>query len=177
VDFRVIAATNQDLEAMVESDAFREDLYWRLNVFIIEIPPLKERPEDIPLLANHFLEHYTRAMNRQPMYLSPEALEVLQGYSWPGNVRELQNAIERVVVVGSSSLVHVEDLPLRVTDAPGRQPCRGSLAEVEKTHILSVLASNQWNITKSAQILEVDRGTLYNKIKHYGLKRPVDGKY
>jgi DNA-binding NtrC family response regulator len=174
VDFRVIAATNHDLEAMVESGTFREDLYWRLNVFTIEIPPLKERPEDIPLLADHFLEHYTRAMNRKPMQLSPSALKALQGYSWPGNVRELQNAIERAVVVGSPPHVQAEDLPLRVTDAPEAPPRRGSLAEVEKAHVLSVLESTQWNITKSAQVLEIDRGTLYNKIKNYGLKRRAD---
>jgi DNA-binding NtrC family response regulator len=110
------------------------------------------------------------------MELSPGALEALKSYTWPGNVRELQNAIERAVVVGTPPLVEAEDLPLRVTDAPPIQPARGSLSEVEKAHILSVLESNKWNITKSAVVLEVDRGTLYNKIKNYGLKRPTDGK-
>jgi DNA-binding NtrC family response regulator len=175
VDFRVIAATNHDLEMAVEAGDFREDLFWRLNVFTIEIPPLKERPGDVPLLATHFLAHYTRAMNRKPMEFSPTALEALKSYSWPGNVRELQNAIERAVVVGTPPTIKAEDLPLRVTEKPATQPSRDSLADVEKSHILSVLESNQWNITKSAQILEVDRGTLYNKIKSYGLKRPSDG--
>jgi DNA-binding NtrC family response regulator len=176
VDFRVIAATNQDLETMVEDTTFREDLFWRLNVFAIEIPPLRERQEDVPLLAKHFLSYYTRSMNRKPMEFSAGATEALKNYSWPGNVRELQNAIERAVVVGKPPQVKAEDLPLRVTDKPSSIPARGTMAEVEKAHILSVLEAHQWNITKSAQILEVDRGTLYNKIKHYGLTRPSDGK-
>jgi transcriptional regulator with PAS, ATPase and Fis domain len=176
IDFRVIAATNQDLEALVEAGQFREDLFWRLNVFTIDVPPLRERVEDIPLLATHFLAYYTRATNRKPMELSSSALNALRSYSWPGNVRELQNAIERAVVVGKPPTVEAGDLPLRVTDQPATPPSRGSLADVEKAHILSVLEANQWNITKSAQLLEVDRGTLYNKIKQYGLKRPQDGK-
>ena len=176
VDFRVVAATNQDLETMIEDTTFREDLFWRLNVFAIEIPPIRERQEDVPLLAKHFLADYTRSMNRKPMEFSAGATEALKNYSWPGNVRELQNAIERAVVVGKPPQVKAEDLPLRVTDKPSSIPARGTLAEVEKAHILSVLEANQWNITKSAQNLEVDRGTLYNKIKHYGLTRPSDGK-
>jgi DNA-binding NtrC family response regulator len=175
VDFRVIAATNQNLEDAVKAGEFREDLFWRLNVFAIAIPPLCERAEDIPLLAKHFLDHYTRSMNRKAMEFSASAMEALKSYSWPGNVRELQNAIERAVVVGKPPAIEAEDLPLRVTDQPqgsSSDPSRGSLAEVEKAHILSVLEANQWNITKSAQVLEVDRGTLYNKIKSFGLQRP-----
>jgi transcriptional regulator of acetoin/glycerol metabolism len=113
-------------------------------------------------------------MNRKPLRLSPEALEALKGYEWPGNVRELQNAIERAVVVGSPPTVAVQDLPLRVTDAPARPRTR-SLEEVEKAHIGAVLDSCNWNITQAARILEVDRGTLYNRLKNYGLKRPLDG--
>jgi DNA-binding NtrC family response regulator len=175
-DFRVVAATNQDLEAMVQAGEFREDLYWRLNVFTIEIPPLRERAQDIPLLAEHFLDRFARAMNRKPLRLSPEALEALKSYSWPGNVRELQNAIERAVVVGSPPVVEAQDLPLRVTDAeaPAR-PGTKSLADVERAHIVSVLDSCNWNITHAARILEVDRGTLYSRLKNYGLKRPEDG--
>jgi len=173
VDFRVIAASNQDLESMVKSGEFREDLFWRLNVFVIEIPSLRERPEDIPLLAEHFLDQYTRAMNRKQMKLSPGALEALRNYSWPGNIRELQNAIERAVVVGRPPVVRVEDLPVRVTRV-SPSPGRGSIAEVEKSHILSVLESTGWNISNAARILGVDRGTLYNKIRTYGLTRPVN---
>ncbi len=175
VDFRVIAATNQDLENAVKAGEFREDLFWRLNVFAIAIPGLRERAEDIPLLAKHFLDHYTRSMNRKAMKFSSDAMEALKSYTWPGNVRELQNAIERAVVVGKPPAIEAEDLPLRVTDQPqgsSSNPSQGSLAEVEKAHILSILEANEWNITKSAQMLEVDRGTLYNKIRSFGLQRP-----
>jgi DNA-binding NtrC family response regulator len=175
VDFRVIAATNQDLREMVKAGAFREDLFWRLNVFTIDIPPLRERPEDIPLLAEHFLARFTQAMNRRPTQLSPAALEAFRSYAWPGNVRELQNAIERAVVVGSGGLVEPGDLPLHVTAAP-RGPGPASLAEAEKAHILSVLEANGWNITRSARALDVDRVTLYNKIRRYGFQRPTDGE-
>ena len=131
-NFRVIAATNQDLETAVGSGEFREDLFWRLNVFAIDIPPLRNRPEDVPLLAKHFLAEYTRSMNRKPMEFSTSALEALKSYSWPGNVRELQNAIERAVVVGKPPKVEAEDFPLRVTGNTTTLPARGTLAEVKK---------------------------------------------
>ncbi len=173
VDFRVVAATNQNLEAMVKAGEFREDLYWRLNVFTIEIPALRDRIEDIPLLTEHFLEKYTRAMNRKPMHASPQVLEALARYPWPGNVRELQNAIERAVVLGSPPTVKVRDLPSRVTNTPVTGG-PNSMAEVEKAHITSVLGSTEWNVTQAARVLELDRGTLYNKIRAYGLQRPMD---
>jgi DNA-binding NtrC family response regulator len=172
LDFRVVVATNQDLEEMVEAGEFREDLYWRLNVFSIVLPPLRERPGDIEALAQHFLEHYTLSMNRKPMTLAPEALKVLKNYSWPGNVRELQNAMERAVVVGTPPVLKVEDLPARITGAPIRRGS-DSLASVEKAHIQSVLESMEWNVSQAARLLEVDRGTLYNKIHLYDLKRPA----
>jgi DNA-binding NtrC family response regulator len=174
VDFRVIAATNRDLMALVKAGTFREDLYWRLNVFAIEIPPLRERPGDIPVLAERFLNRFTQAMNRKPMPLAPATLEVLTSYPWPGNVRELQNAIERAVVVGSGPLVEPKDLPLHITGAPTR-PGPGSLADAEKAHVRSVLDAQGWNISRAARILDVDRVTLYNKIKKYELKKPDDG--
>ena len=174
VDFRVVTATNRDLLSMVDEGKFREELYWRLNVFNIEIPPLRERPEDIPLLAEHFLERFCRAMNRKQMHLSPAALETLKVYAWPGNVRELQNAIERAVVVGSPPTIEIGDLPVRVTGSSPR-PGPGSLAGMEKIHVLSILDSTGWNITHAARILEVDRVTLYNKIRKYDLQRPIDG--
>jgi len=172
VDFRVIVATNQDLETLIERGEFREDLYWRLNVFAVQIPPLRERPEDIPPLAEHFLEIYTRSMNRRPMRLSSETLDALKNYHWPGNIRELQNAIERAVVVGTPPVLKAEDLPLRVTSGSG-QPGPKSLRELERAHILRVLDSCSWNITRAARLLEVDRGTLYNKIEKYRFRRPV----
>jgi DNA-binding NtrC family response regulator len=174
VDFRVVSATNQDLEARVKAGTFREDLYWRLNVFLIEIPPLRERREDVPLLAQHFLSRFGSSMNRKGLQLSPEALAAIDAYSWPGNVRELQNAIERAVVVAEGALVEPRHLPLRVTEA-SPAPATGSLAEMEKAHVSAVLANSDWNISRAAQVLGVDRTTLYNKIRRYGLERPAHG--
>jgi len=174
VDFRVIVATNRDLQAAIRAGEFRDDLYWRLNVVNIHIPPLRERPDDILLLAEHFLARFTQAMNRKPMRLSPEALDAMIAYPWPGNVRELQNAIERAVVVGQGEVVRTEDLPLRVTETVnGDGP--GSLSEAERVHIRSVLDASGWNISRAARILEIDRVTLYNKIRKYELKKPNDG--
>jgi DNA-binding NtrC family response regulator len=174
VDFRVIAATNRDLQAAVRTGQFREDLYWRLNVVNIHIPPLRERPEDIPVLASHFLSRFAQAMSRKPMRFSPEATDALIAYPWPGNVRELQNAVERAVVVGHGEMVLAHDLPLRVTETPnGEAP--GSLSEAERAHIQSVLDASGWNISRAARILEIDRVTLYNKIRKYELKKPDAG--
>ncbi len=169
-DFRIIAATNQDLEAGVREGGFREDLYWRLNVFAIDVPPLRQRPEDIPVLAEHFLERFTHAMNRKPMRFSSAAMDVLRSYPWPGNVRELQNAVERAVVLGVPPTVELKDLPLRLT-GPSNQAGPMSLEEAEKTHIRQALAASGWNISQTAKLLEIDRGTLYAKIRRYGLER------
>ena len=174
VDFRIVAATNRDLPAMVKEGTFREDLFWRLNVFTMEIPPLRERREDIPVLAEHFLDRFAQAMSRKPLALSPATLEVLESYPWPGNVRELQNAIERAVVIGSGPQVEPEDLPVHITSAPSG-PGGGTLAAAERGHIQAVLDAQGWNITQAARTLEIDRVTLYNKIRKYGLKKPVDG--
>ena len=160
---------------MVETGEFREDLFWRINVFTIEIPPLRERSGDIPLLAEHFLGQFCLSMNRRASTIAPEAIEVLSAYSWPGNVRELENAIERAIVVGKECVVHSEDLPVRVSGGADREATGGSLADIERTHIQTTLANLDWNISKAAEALGVDRGTLYNKIKKYGLQRPPDG--
>ncbi len=174
VDFRVLAATNQDLEAMVHRGEFREDLYWRINVFTIEIPPLSERPEDALLLAQHFLERFARAMHRPALRLSPAAAEAIRSYAWPGNVRELQNAIERAVVLGTPPAVEVADLPLRLARSPvGPGPL--SLAEVERAHVLAVVERCEWNLSRAARLLQIDRGTLYNKLDRYGVERPAKG--
>jgi len=175
VDFRTIAATNRDLREAVRSGAFREDLYWRLNVVHIHIPPLRERPEDVPVLAEHFLARFTRVMNRRDLRLSADALSALSSYPWPGNVRELQNAIERAVVVGTGDVVRASDLPLRVTATPENGPGPGSLAEAERAHVRSVLDASGWNITRAARVLDIDRVTLYNKIRKYDLKKPDNG--
>jgi DNA-binding NtrC family response regulator len=173
-DFRIIAATNLDLEAAVRERTFREDLYWRLNVLAIDLPPLRERPEDIPALAEHFLERFARAMNRTPLRLSDEAAQALRAYAWPGNVRELQNAIERAVVLGTPPAIELKDLPLRLAGSVAR-PGPMSLEEVEKAHIRHVLDECGWNVSQAAKLLEIDRGTLYNKMRRFGFERAADG--
>jgi DNA-binding NtrC family response regulator len=176
VDFRVVAATHRDLAALVKGGSFRDDLYWRLNVFTIAIPPLRERPEDVPPLAEHFLARFAASMGRKPPSLSAGALEALTLYSWPGNVRELQNAIERAMVVCTRPVVEAGDLPLRVTATERQAEAPGSLAEMERAHVTRVLEGQRWNISRAARVLGIDRVTLYNKIKRYGLRKPVDGR-
>ncbi len=172
VDFRIVAASNRDLREEVKAGRFRDDLFWRLDVVPIELPPLRERLSDIPRLAEHFLERFCKQMNRKGLSFSHEALEALQAYHWPGNVRELQNAVERAVVLGTPPTIEKSDLPHYVTDKTGARPSTGSLADVERAHIEAVLAMHEWNISRAARTLEVDRGTLYNKIHKYGLKKP-----
>jgi len=170
VEFRVICATNQNLEKMVEEGQFREDLYFRLNVFTISIPPLRERRDDIPLLAKHFLDVYSLQMNRPFTDFDPGAMDKLVRYSWPGNIRELANAVERSLVVGKPPTVMAHDLPVqleRETDISSGD----SLMEVERIHIGNILKRTGWNITRAAEILKIDRVTLYNKIKKYDLRR------
>jgi DNA-binding NtrC family response regulator len=132
---------------------------------------LRTRPEDIVPLAESFLERFTRSMNRKPMRFSEDAMLAMRTYSWPGNVRELQNAVERAVVVGTPPLLEPRDFPMRVTEAPPSGNGSQSLAEAERAHILSVLEAHDWNISNSARILEIDRGTLYHKIEKYGLEK------
>jgi DNA-binding NtrC family response regulator len=172
VDFRTICATNRDLQEAVKAGSFREDLYWRLNVVHVHIPPLRERPEDVPVLADAFLARFAQSMSRRPMRFSDDARDALAGYPWPGNVRELQNAIERAVVVGRGDVITAADLPVRVTQLKAAGGAPGSLAEAERAHVLAVLDANGWNITRAARVLDVDRVTLYNKIRKYELKRP-----
>lgn len=170
VNFRLIAATNKNLETMIGEGKFREDLYYRINVFSITIPPLRERREDITLLARHFLEKFARGMNRPVVGLSAEAEDLLTNYDWPGNVRELQNAIERAVLVCKAAKVGPDDLPLKVNHENGGAQGR-SLAEIERQHIKRMLEETGWNIYRAARLLEIDRVTLYNRIKKYGFKR------
>jgi DNA-binding NtrC family response regulator len=171
VDFRIICATNKDLERAVAEGTFREDLYYRLNVFSIFIPPLRERKGDIPILANYFVKKYARIMAKHIHTVAPEAMDVLMRYDWPGNVRELENAIERAMVVGKEPAIRPEDLPFQLMEKRS-MPASGSLAAMERAHIASILDQNNWNISRSADILQIDRVTLYNKIEKYGLKKP-----
>ena len=167
-DFRVICATNRDLKQMVDNGTFREDLYYRLNVVNINIPPLKNRLEDIPLLVDHFIKKYCSAMSRTAVGIEPNAIKRLQEFDFPGNVRELENMIERAIVVGNGKEIRVKDLPLLKETVVSQVE---SLDELEKKHVLTILNKYEWNISRTAKALQVDRVTLYNKIKKYDLKQ------
>ncbi len=170
VDVRIIAATNRNLQKAVEEGRFRDDLYYRLNVITIQIPPLRERKEDIPLLVEHFVEKFNIQMGKRVKGVSQEAMRLLMEYDWPGNVRELENVIERAMVIAKGEWITPDDLFLPTSSKAEENPM--SLEAVEKAHILKVLNDTGWNIQRSAQILGIDRTTLYHKIKRYGLKRP-----
>ncbi|MBU0475028.1 MAG: sigma-54 dependent transcriptional regulator [Bacteroidetes bacterium] len=171
-DFRVITATNESLEDLVKAGKFREDLYYRINVFTIVIPPLRERRDDIPLLVNFFLNKFSSAMNKKIKNISKEAMDFLMNYDWPGNVRELENAIERAMVVGKSDSITVDDLPFHVSRNNFELSSdEKSLSSMEKKYINRILNENGWNISKTAQTLEIDRVTLYNKISKYDLRK------
>jgi len=170
-DFRVIAATNRDLAKAIQEEMFREDLFYRLNVISFSMPPLRERKEDIPLLAEHFVQRFTQEANRAVTGIERDALDEMMLHEWPGNVRELENAIERAVVIGKERKIRPQDLPFFNADQP---VCfsDSTLREVERSHIKNILESNQWNIARSAKILGVDRSTLYAKIKRYAFRKP-----
>ncbi len=170
-DFRLICATHKNLEKLVEEERFREDLFYRINVFSIQVPPLRERPEDVLPLARFFVEKYARAMGKPLRDVSPEAEAVLLAYRWPGNVRELENAVERAMVVGKGPALGVRDLPLAVGDTSADEPQARSLAALEKDHVARVLRDCDGNVTQAAKVLGIDRATLYNKLKRYGLRR------
>ena len=171
VDFRLIAATNKNLEAMSKEGKFREDLYYRVNVFSIAIPPLRERREDVLPLAEHFLRRFAQSMNKPVTGIAPETMELMRGFDWPGNVRELQNAIERAVLVCKGKEIQPGDLPLQVSGSGGGATNGKSLSDVERHHVRHVLEETGWNVYQAARLLEIDRVTLYNKIKKYGFKR------
>ena len=167
-DFRVICATNKDLEAMVKNGTFREDLYYRLNVLNIKVPPLRDRKDDIPYLVNHFIAKYCKSMSRDMLTIEPAALQHLTEFDYPGNVRELENMIERAIVIGNGKEIRLKDLPM------GREVINDaveSLVELEKKHVQKILEKYSWNISRSAKALNIDRATLYNKIKRYQLKK------
>jgi len=169
-DFRVIAATNRNLEKAIREGSFREDLFYRLNVISLKMPSLKQRKEDIPLLAEHFLQRFVQETNKSIERISREAMDELMLYDWPGNVRELENAIERAVVVSKDRRVLPEHLPI-FCHIPIHGPQNNTLKEMEKIHIGQILADNDWNIARSAKILGIDRTTLYSKIKRHGIQR------
>jgi two-component system response regulator HydG len=174
VDVRLIAATNRDLSAEVRASRFREDLYFRLNVIPIHLPPLRERADDIPTLAEHFLQRFAKGCGKTVRGFTERAMALMERYGWPGNVRELENAIERAVVLCVEDVIDIQDMP---------PECRGAganvdgsfqlntvrLGEVEEIVIRRVLAKTGWNIKKSAEVLGITRATLYSKIKRFGL--------
>jgi two-component system response regulator AtoC len=166
VDVRVIAATNQSLDPLVKNGKFREDLFDRLNVVSITLPPLRERNEDIPLLANHFLHKFSEENKKSISHISPEALEILLQYSWPGNVRELEHTIERAVILSIHPIILPEDLPRKMFDEMREVEIVPSekllpLKEIEKRYVLKVLQGTKGNKKKASEILGIDRTTLY----------------
>jgi two-component system response regulator AtoC len=168
VDLRVISATNKDLRKAIEKQEFREDLYYRLNVVNVELPPLRERKEDIPLLAEHFLNKFAMENKKEISGFSPEAMELVLGYDWPGNVRELENAIERAVILAKSSIITIADLPQENLSLAYSTTPRKNLKAVEKGHIWNILRETGENYSEAARILGISRMTLYNKAKEYG---------
>ena len=167
VDTRIIAATHRDLAGEVKNGRFREDLYFRLNVITLSLPPLRDRLEDIPVLINYFLDNFCR--NRQKKILLPEAMTAMTQYHWPGNVRELKNTIERLVVMTEGNSISIEDLPenIRLVSSTTAEGTEVILSGVEKKHILKVLHEKQGNKTLAAEALGISLKTLYNKLKVY----------
>jgi len=175
VKARVIAATNRNLPQMMEDGAFRADLYYRLNVIPLYIPPLRERQEDILLLTQHFLKKHQQRLNRPNLRLSPEAQSCLLQYRWPGNVRELSHAIEHAVTLSSNEILQPSDFPPQISQPPTAIKRRetqhlmeGSLAEVEKAYIFKVLQDANWNQKQAGKVLQLSKATLYRRLKEYG---------
>jgi DNA-binding NtrC family response regulator len=178
VDVRIIAATNRDLRKAVAEGRFREDLFYRLNVIPITIPPLRERREDVPLLVENFLERLQVETKKRLDGISAEAMAALMAHSWPGNVRELRNVLERGAVVATGPIIQLVDLglgggaPAAEGGAAAAHPAAlGSLEDMERRHVAAVLAHTGGNVSQSARILGIDRVTLYNKMKRYGITR------
>ena len=170
VDVRILAATHRDLKTAISENKFREDLFYRLNVISIPVPPLRNRKDDIPLLVKAFIRKYCLEMNKDPVKIAPSALTLLMDYDWPGNVRELENVIERALVIGRGQEIITEDLPFSRKHL-GSEKMPNSLKLMEKMHIKRILEETDWNISKTARFLEIDRQTLYNKIAKYKIEK------
>lgn len=180
VNIRVIAATNRDLEKAVAEGSFREDLYYRLHVFPIQLPPLRQRSSDIPVLAMHFLTSFNAALKKNIRGFTPEAMDLMTRYSWPGNVRELKNIVERAVVLSKSSTVDSDLLPREIagtandtTDAPDQGRSRSpkkTLSEIERDYIIRILHEEENNRSNAARVLGISRSTLHDKLKKYGIR-------
>ena len=181
---RIVAATNKNLKKQVEKRRFREDLYYRLNVITLDIPPLRERKEDIPLLVQHFLRTYCKKHNHLGMYLKPETVELLVNYAWPGNIRELENVIERLVALSDTDWIGVEELPneffqpsVIATQCTDQfLPFADAKSLFEREYILDVLRRTQGNISKAARIAKMPRQNLHVKIKKYDINARFNGQ-
>jgi transcriptional regulator with PAS, ATPase and Fis domain len=174
IDIRIISATNRDLEIAIKEGDFREDLYYRLNVVTVNVPPLRDREGDIRLLANHFLKKYTEQNSKQIDSISEECMDLMNNYHWPGNVRELENVIESSVVLCKTGEISTSCMPrILLNRSKNNSGLKSSklLKDSERNQILKVLSGNNWNISKSARDLGIDRVTLYNKIKRYDLQK------
>jgi two-component system nitrogen regulation response regulator NtrX len=185
VDVRVIAATNKNLEEEIESGTFREDLYFRLAVIPIYVPPLRERKDDIPLLVRHFAELFARDNNFRPKRVTPAAMDVLQRYRWKGNIRELRNTVERLIIMTPTDSIDLADLPESIrVDGPLRGPDNdavkaGTLREhkevSERAFLVQKLRETGWNISKTAELIDTPRSNLYKKLEQYNIKQESDG--
>ena len=173
VDVRIIAATNRNLEEEVKKGNFREDLYYRLNVIHIHVPPLRDRKDDIPLLIAHFLEEFSRENAKDIKSIDARAKSAMYNYNWPGNIRELRNCIESAVVMCSGDEIKLEDLPPTVSNAGEEKsisiPASATLDEAEKIIIMQTLAANKNNKSKTAELLGIGRKTLHRKLEEYGV--------
>jgi transcriptional regulator with PAS, ATPase and Fis domain len=179
VDVRIIAATNVDLQSAVRQGIFRDDLYYRLNVIVIKVPPLRERPEDIPLISEHFIRKYAEEGQRENLHLEPSALKILMDYEWPGNVRELENVIERAVVLSTGNRISADLLPKNITIpapeasvrfAQDSTSLKERVGNYEKAIILAALEKTDWNQKKAAQLLSVNATTLSEKLKRLKIR-------
>lgn len=179
VDVRVIAATNKDLELEVQEGRFREDLFYRLNVIPIHVPPLRERTEDIPLLSIYFVSKFCRENGKREKKISPEAMQILQSYKWPGNIRELKNLIERLAIMVTSDTVDITDLPTNLTEnstSISAMTLREARAQFEIQFVLQALQRNDWNISETARQLGIERTNLHRKMKQHGISRAENGQ-
>ena len=193
MDVRIVAATNRNLEAMAKEGKFREDLYFRLNVIPIVVPPLRERREDLPQLVQHFVRRFSDEHNMRPKRFDPQAMEALRRHRWRGNIRELRNAIERVLIMTPADVIRVEDLPDEIVSGTPSSPgeagdprasvpaaaAPGTLREFkdasERAFLVQKLRENNWNISKTAEVIDTPRSNLYKKLEQYGIKQEVDG--
>jgi DNA-binding NtrC family response regulator len=171
VDVRVIAATNKNLTEEMKKGTFREDLYYRLNVIPIFVPPLRERKDDIPLLASYFLQKFSRERGKEVASFSPEVIEILLAHSWPGNVRELENVIDHAIIISKQDKVLSKDLPQFLSQRPLPPQESTTLQDYEKNLILKTLQDTNWNKHRASKKLNINRSTLYGKIKRYGLEK------